>query len=99
MIKFLLSTDYLFFVNLVASLALFLHCVFAFNRMDHRSNHVVRAWYMIAGLGSFGVLTGPLYGYIHPQPMEVISNIGVTGLLAGGWMYRNRRATDRRGAE
>lgn len=99
MIKSLLSTDYLLAVNLAASLVLFLHCAFALNRMDHRSNHVVRAWYVITGLGSFGVLVGPLYGYLHPQPMEVISNVGVTGLMAGGWLYRNRRVTDRRGSE
>ncbi|NQE47972.1 hypothetical protein [Herbaspirillum rubrisubalbicans] len=94
MIKILLTTDYLLLINLLASLALFLHCVFALNRMNHRSNHLVRAWYVIAGFGSFGVLAGPLYGYIHPQPMEVIANVGAAGLLAGGWLYRNRRATD-----
>lgn len=47
MIKILLATDYLLVVNLLASLALFLHCVFALNRMNHRSNHLVRAWYVI----------------------------------------------------
>lgn len=94
MIKILLATDYLLVVNLLASLALFLHCVFALNRMNHRSNHLVRAWYVISALGAFGVITGPLYGYISPQPAEVISNVGVAGLLAGGWLYRNRRATD-----
>jgi hypothetical protein len=41
MIKILLATDYLLVVNFLASLALFLHCVFALNRMTHRSNHLV----------------------------------------------------------
>lgn len=54
MIKILLATDYLLVVNLLASLALFLHCVFALNRMNHRSNHLVRAWYVISALGAGG---------------------------------------------
>lgn len=94
MIKILLTTDYLLVVNVLASVALFLHCVFALNRMNHRSNHLVRAWYVISALGAFGVIAGPLYGYISPQPAEVISNVGVAGLLAGSWLYRNRRSTD-----
>ncbi|WDZ97999.1 hypothetical protein Herbaro_09520 [Herbaspirillum sp. WKF16] len=81
-------------INLLASVLLLAHCLFRINKMDRSSNHAVRVFYILLGVGAAGVLLGPLYAYTRPQPAEVISNIGAAGLLWGGWFYRNRRASD-----
>jgi hypothetical protein len=84
----------LFFFNQGAALLLFLHCAFSLNRMNHRSNWWARGCYVLAAVGAAGTVIGPLYGYVNPQPAEVLSNLGVTGLLAAGWLFRNRRLSD-----
>lgn len=93
MITFIKSNP-LLIVNLVASLLLLAHCLLRINIMHRRSNHFVRGFYIMLAVGAAGVVLGPLYSYTSPQPAEVISNIGAAGLLWGGWMYRNRRASD-----
>lgn len=86
--------NYWLIINLAASVLLFAHCLYRINVMGLRSNHFVRGFYILLAVGAAGVLLGPFYGYLQPQPAEVISNIGAAGLLWGGWLYRNRRATD-----
>lgn len=92
-----LASNYLLIMNWLASAFLLAHCLLQLNHMNFRSNHLVRGLYILLAVGAAGVLLAPLYDYSGVQLAEaaqVISNIGAAGLLWGGFLFRNRRASD-----
>lgn len=74
-------------VNLAASAALFTHAICVLNRMTWHTSHLLRVSYIVLALGAAAVFLAPLYGYLHPELSEVLTNVGAAlVLIIGRWL-------------
>lgn len=69
-------------VNFSAALTVFVYCVLALNEMTRRTNHAIRAAFVLLSVGELSMMVGPIFGHVLLSRFEfAVLNAGLAVLF------------------